>query len=510
MPSARRADKSVPRRRLALAALGVIGAGALATLGVIGLAGGEETERRGAPAAAELAARANVVVIMTDDQTLSAMSVMPKTRRLIGGAGIDFERSYVTDPLCCPSRATFQTGQYAHNHGVISNGGPNALPALRRRDTIGVWMRRAGYRTGFVGKYFNGYDEKRATRVPPGWDEWYALVDPTSQNYVEYELSENGELVHYGPDPAEYKTTVLGEKAIGVIRAAAGRRRPFFLYVGFNAPHAPATPAPEDSGALAGLEAPRTPNFNEEDLSDKPSFLSEREPADGLPARVAASQQEVLESLLAVDRQVRAIVRALKKAGELEDTYVVFTSDNGYFAGEHRIEYGKLLPYEESSRVPLLIRGPGIPAGSSSEALVGNIDLAPTITEIAGAEPTLDYDGRSLLPLRDRPSPRGRGRARAGDRVAGRRQVGVLRGALLGVARRALPVRGVRDRRAGALRPRARSLPTREPRRPTRLRGGRGGARGGARGAPRLRRRSLWRAAPAAARSRLIASIAAR
>ncbi len=352
----------------------------------------------------EVAANPNLVVLMTDDQTLEQMSALPRTRELIGGRGVSFKRFYVTDPLCCPSRATFLTGQYAHNTGVISNGGPNALEALDESETLGVWLQRAGYRTAFVGKYLNDYGLDDPERVPPGWSEWRALLEPTTQNYFDYDINEDGAVTHYGTASGDYKTRVIGHLAVGAIRHATQAGRPLFLYVGFNAPHAPSTPAPRDAGSLEGVSAPRSPAFDEADLSDKPSFLRDRPPLGaGAIARIDSRRQRTLESLAEVDRQVALIVDELRERGELRDTYVVFTSDNGYLDGEHRIEFGKLLPYEPSARVPLLIRGPGIPPGKTSDALVGNVDLAPTIAQVAAAKPALTVDGHSLLSLARNP-----------------------------------------------------------------------------------------------------------
>jgi arylsulfatase A-like enzyme len=353
----------------------------------------------GRPSPSEAASKPNVVVVMTDDQTAAQMRALPRTRALIGRTGVDFKDFYVTDPLCCPSRATFLAGEYAHNTGVISNGGPNALPALRESDTLGPWLEDAGYRTAFVGKYLNGYGGSDAERVPPGWTEWHALTDPTTQDYYDYDLNENGAIRHYGSAPDDYKTRVLGHLAVDAVNHAARGDRPLFLYVGFNAPHAPSTPAPRDAGSYADAVPPETPAFDEADVSDKPSFLRHQPRLSaGALARIKSRNQRALESLTEVDRQVEKIVTALRDKGELGNTYLIFTSDNGYLDGEHRIEFGKLLAYEPSSHVPLLIRGPGIPTHANSDALAGNIDLAPTIAAIARARPTAEIDGHSLMP----------------------------------------------------------------------------------------------------------------
>ncbi len=241
---------------------------------------------------------------------------MPRTRKLIGRRGTTFERFYATDPLCCPSRATFFSGQYAHNTGVISNGGPNALAAFDESQTLGVWLQNAGYRTAFVGKYLNGYGLEDPEQVPEGWSEWSALLEPTTQNYFDYELNENGEVRHYGSEPRGLQVARDRHLAVDAIRHATRAERPLFLYVGFNAPHAPSTPAPRDAGTLAGAQAPRTEAFNEADVSDKPSFLRDRPPLDEAAlARIHSRNQRALESLKEVDRQVDRIVEALRATG---------------------------------------------------------------------------------------------------------------------------------------------------------------------------------------------------
>ena len=298
---------------------------------------------------------------MTDDQTLEQMSALPETRKLIGTQGVKFKRFYVTDPLCCPSRATFLTGQYAHNTGVISNGGPNGLDALDQQDTLGVWLQQAGYRTAFVGKYLNGYGLDDPEQVPPGWSDWHALLEPTTQDYFDYELNENGEITEYGATPDDYKTTVLGDLAVDAVRPAARGNRPLFLYLGFNAPHAPSTPAPRDAGSLAGVQAPRTPAFDEE----RPLRQAEL-PSRPAAARVRGGSRESTRATSArSSRWPRSTARSPGSSrccgtkGELGSTYIFFTSDNGYIDGEHRIEFGKLLAYEPASQMPLLMRGPG-------------------------------------------------------------------------------------------------------------------------------------------------------
>jgi len=378
-----------------------------------------------APAGAQEDTRPNVVVVMTDDQTLADMAAMPETRRLIGDAGATFNQAFVSYPSCCPSRATFLTGQYAHNHDVRSTTPPQGgVEALDAANTLPVWLESAGYDTSHIGKYLNGYGLRRRPNIPPGWTDWHASVDKSTYQMYGYTLNENGVLRTYGDfyaeDPALYQTDVLRDKALEVVRAHAGPEGdddPFFLSLAFLAPHGEVTepggttkafvrPAPRHRGRFAtlGIESPA---FGELDVSDKPPAIR------ALPRIRLAAQERVLEglrarreALLAVDEAVAALVGELERTGQLENTYVVFTSDNGFLQGEHRIPKGKFLAYDASSHVPLLVRGPGIRPGSVSDELVLNTDLAPSVVEATGARPTLRMDGRSLLPYARNPERR--------------------------------------------------------------------------------------------------------
>jgi arylsulfatase A-like enzyme len=357
----------------------------------------------------------NVVVIMTDDQTYRDMAAMPQTRALIGAAGATFARNYVSYPLCCPSRATYLTGQYAHNHHVRSTVPPDGgVEALAANHTLPVWLQAAGYDTIHIGKYLNGYGLRRKPTVPPGWSDWHGAIDKSTYQMWGYRLYENGVTNTYGdfytPDPALYQTDVLRDKALDAIRAHADSKRPFFLSLMFVAPHGevvpPSTttephirPAPRHAGVFATLPLPRDPAFDEMDISDKPPEVRRlRTLRPGVSSRILRDFRARRESLLSVDEAVGALVRELAATGQLDSTYILFTSDNGFFQGEHRIAKGKYLAYEASTRVPLLIRGPGIPAGTMSGELVANTDLAPTVLEVAGTSADIPQDGRSLLP----------------------------------------------------------------------------------------------------------------
>ncbi len=355
--------------------------------------------------------RPNVVMLMTDDQTLDDMRYMPITRRLIGDEGVDFRNYYISYSTCCPSRATFLTGQYAHNHGVLGNTLPlGGYYRFDNNDALPVWLQRAGYATVQIGKFLNEYGTRDPREVPPGWSDWWAGVGESVRYYWGYLINDNGHLHRYGTfrdeDPRLYQTDVIARRATAAIDRYSGKR-PFFLNVAFLAPHAEGPyrgqrsqrprPAPRDRGKLPDVRLPRPPNFNEADVSDKPSFILARDKISPLAA-LKKRYRARLVSLLAVDDAVKRIVAALDDAGELDNTYIFFTSDNGFFNGEHRIGRGKELPYEPSIRVPLLLRGPGIAAGEVSRQPTANIDLAPTIEQIARAQPTVPQDGLSLLP----------------------------------------------------------------------------------------------------------------
>jgi N-acetylglucosamine-6-sulfatase len=373
-----------------------------------------------APAAAG-AERPNVVVLMTDDQTVADLEAMPRTQALLGAGGVTFDRSYVSYPLCCPSRATFLSGQYAHNHNVLGlhppTGGYGRFDAF---ESLPVWLQRAGYQTAHVGKYLNGYGSDTPADPPPGWSDWYGAVGASTYRMWGFTLNQNGESRTYGApfdeDPLNYQTDVLASKAVELIERRPGEAKPLFLSVGFLAPHHESggvrgatgrivRAAPRHAGSLATKFFRGPPGFNEKDVSDKPFFVRRR-PRLGRVGitRIAANYRARQESLLAVDDAVTEIVAALREAGELDNTYLLLTSDNGFMQGEHRVPSGKMLPYDPSTQVPLLLRGPGLPADEVSQALVGNVDLAPTILEIAGAFSTKPLDGRSLLALAREPA----------------------------------------------------------------------------------------------------------
>jgi N-acetylglucosamine-6-sulfatase len=370
-------------------------------------------------------ARPNIVVVMDDDQNVEMQRFLTKTNAAIGAHGVTFDNSFVNYSLCCPSRSTLLTGQYAHNHGVRGNQLPSGgyskiAPSLG--NSLPVWLQRAGYYTGHIGKFLNGYGTTSPdTEVPPGWNEWYGSLDNpdgfTGGTYTAYgyTLNENGQIVHYGStpdsvDPPIYQTDVYSQKAADFIRRRAPSRKPFYLSVAPRDPHSEAgscncagdnpRAAPRYEGTLAGLTAPRNPDFNEADVSDKPSNIRNLAPLT--PAQVSAVDARYrarAETLLGVDDLVQNVVSTLQQQGELKNTVLIFTSDNGFFHGEHRVPQGKVRLYEPSIRVPLLIRAPRLPKGVHRAQPVSNVDLAPTILDFARAKAGRKEDGTSLIPI---------------------------------------------------------------------------------------------------------------
>ena len=360
----------------------------------------------------------NIVVIVTDDQARSTMSpeVMPNLYSRMIAEGTSFSDFVVTTPLCCPSRAAFMTGQYGHNNGVLGN----FYPDLKQKEQVlASWLQARGYKTAHVGKFLNKYEEQDSPRtVAPGWDLWFTQLE--KRKYYNWKASKNGQVVRYGADDSDHLTDVTNSYARSWAERLAAKDNPFYLQVDYYAPHtgpgrdesckAAPKPAPEDAGRFASTPLPQPPSFNQDDVSEMPSFIRDRPKlTDEEIAETTAHYRCALEALYGVDRGIGEIFDAVKAQGELNKTVFVFTSDNGYFFGEHRIAKGKPFPYEENIHMPLVMRVPtryrgGAPLVPSSDAPVANIDVAPTLLELAGTTPCVTngrcrtMDGRSLMP----------------------------------------------------------------------------------------------------------------
>ena len=349
----------------------------------------------------------NIIFILTDDQPKSTLSYMPNVRRRLKSEGRTFANAFNVYPLCCPSRAIIQRGQYAHNTGVFGNepkrgGGYEVFDRLNReRSTMATWIQNAGYYTGYFGKYMNGFSGP----APSGWDDWgtpTVASDPMSAATV---------------STTRTLTDVrTADEAMRFVHERTPQEQPYFMQIGFRAPHVPSAWEPQYDGRFVGKRVPRVPGFNEANVRDKPRYIKKDKPplakqnnprvdkpCDARPNSLEQNDCQyprLLRTLQTVDQFVADLTDYLASQGELSNTYIVYYSDNGNHWGEHRLDYGKLTPYETDTNFPLLIRGPGVPQGTSHK-LVGNHDIAPTFAQMAGASVPSFVDGRSFLRLAD-------------------------------------------------------------------------------------------------------------
>ena len=405
--------------------IGGAGVAAAAVLAIV-IAGGCGGEDPNPPIDPQprFGAQPNIVFVLTDDQDYASYDrrTMPRTWELLGDRGVTFTNTYDTTPLCCPSRAAYLTGQYGHNNGVLNNK-PGYGTLSDNDNVLPVWLQRAGYETAYVGKFLNGYESHVDDKdeIAPGWDRWSVLVG-NARGYYDFQLTVDGKQRKEAYD-GPYLTNVLNDRAAELVEEMAGEA-PFFLQVGQAAPHneninansggpcgGGAVPDRRDEGRFSAERLPNLRAVLERDLSDKPYFVSHQRRLDAAARRaIRARYQCRLETLPAVDRGIAQLVETLRDVGELEQTVIVFASDNGNFHGQHRLAAGKGLAYEEASHVPLVIRAPerfrdGGEAGVRVTAPTANIDLVPTLVEWSGTETCPEagecrvMDGRSLLPL---------------------------------------------------------------------------------------------------------------
>jgi arylsulfatase A-like enzyme len=320
---------------------------------------------------------------------------MPIVNRLLVDEGVAFTNGYVVNPVCCPSRASILTGTYSHSTGVYTNRPPNGgFAGFDDESTLATWLHDAGYRTGMFGKYFNGY--RQTTYVPPGWDRWFATYHGGA--YYDYVAVSDGEIQRFGSDRSSYGTTVLQNEAVSFIEET-DPSTPVFVYWATHAPHEPATPERRDRDEFESLRRWRPRSYDEADADDKPSYVQRLPRIDAdAAAEIDAFRSRQIQSLQSVDRAVQGLVATLRETGRLENTLIVFTSDNGMLWGEHRW-HSKSVPYEEAIAVPFVVRFDAvIDEPRTDDSLVLNIDLAPTFTAAAAAEAP-PMEGRSLLSL---------------------------------------------------------------------------------------------------------------
>jgi arylsulfatase A-like enzyme len=386
-----------------------------------------------------LARKPNIVVVMADDMRFDDLRFAPTVRRL-ASRGVTFHNSFSPFPLCCPARASFLTGQLPHNHHIYWHNHPYGYGAFDDSRTLATSLRRSGYRTGFVGKYLNGYGSHRSLvtggpsyrYVPKGWTDWFATIQNPgiasvrgdAYNYMSTPFNVNGRIRNH---VHRYQTNVVGDYSRRLIERYHRRRDPFFLYVNYLAPHngrpyerddplvvrdrrgrrvkvdTPARPVSVrnrfDDLIDRARGLPRDGGPAEADVSDKPGSIR-RLPEPSRSQRLAgrALTRQRAQALYVMDEELRRTIRTLKRTGEWSNTYVVFTSDNGYFLGEHRIMQGKVRGHEPSLRVPMIIAGPGARDGTGRYDPITTVDLTRTILDLGGAAPPMTPDGTSLLP----------------------------------------------------------------------------------------------------------------
>ena len=343
----------------------------------------------------------NIVVIMTDDQDVTSLAYMPKTRALLANKGVTFANSFVQFPQCCPTRASWMSGQFAHNHGVLGNmpewNGAYRAWKPQEANSLPVWMQAAGYKTGFLGKVMNGFGDEDY-HVPPGWNWFRGMKLNGYYNWSMYIAG--GNIGTFGTAPEDYSTDNMAWRAENFL---VNHGQPFMLFAWLFAPHidgsGTARPAPRHEGMYASEPMPKTPAFNAAHTTGKHPLVV------GFPVMDAARVEErevswrkEIEALQSVDDFVERVINILEATGKLASTYVIFTSDNGNLNGDWK-RPGKVLPYESSIRVPLIVRGPAVPEGVTRHEIVTNVDLAATIIGLGGATAGRALDGRSILPL---------------------------------------------------------------------------------------------------------------
>ena len=325
----------------------------------------------------------NVLIILTDDQRWDMMAVLRKTRRWFGGEGVTYPAAFATTPLCCPSRASIMTGQYAHNTKVETNIDAERLD---QRATMQRYLQDAGYRTAIVGKYLNAWE-----RDPPFFDDW-AIFGRGTAGYTGAAFNINGQ----AQIVQRYSTDFITARSLQLLRAfEAEDERPWLLYVTPFAPHAPYEPSKKFRRATVP-RLTRTPAMLEEDRSDKPAWVQLKQAKRVKPHKIWRQQQRML---LSVDSMVDKLLTELDALGERGPTMIFFLSDNGFLMGEHGLQQ-KHSPYVASVKIPMYARWPGhFPPRAVENRLVANVDIAATVYDAAGIEPDPEYpvDGRSLL-----------------------------------------------------------------------------------------------------------------
>ena len=352
----------------------------------------------------------NIVLVLTDDLDTGLLQYMPKLRELVQAQGLSFSNYYVSSALCCPSRASLFRGQLPHNTTVLTNedGFAKFHQLGLESSTVATWLQSAGYRTALMGKYLNGYLEARGAGlfeyVPPGWSEWDVAGDGFRE--IDYTLNHNGVLTKYGHSPQDVLSDVLRARADTFITQSTDAHQPFFLELSTFAPHFPYTVLDRYANTFPDVKAPRPPSFNVQGQGE-PKWLAAQPPLTAADVtELDATYRRRVQSVQGIDEMIGHLFDTLGSTGALDNTYFVFTSDNGYHLGQHRLKAGKQTAFDSDIRVPLIVRGPGVARGSV-DAMTMNVDLAPTFAALAGARVPDFVDGQSLVPLLNGSTPPG-------------------------------------------------------------------------------------------------------
>ncbi|GAA3634165.1 hypothetical protein GCM10022223_60620 [Kineosporia mesophila] len=390
--------RAIPAALVLILAVGLAACTASAEAGQLEAAAPTTAERT-----SQDTSRPNIVFVLTDDLSMNLLQYLPTVQRM-QHKGTSFSQYFVTDSLCCPSRASIFTGRYPHSTGIYRNSGPQGgYKTFMKKgldgDTFATDLQTAGYRTAMMGKFMNQYatgEPGAALPVPEGWDEW-ALAGNAYGQY-DYTLNQNGTVVKYGDEPEDYLTDVIGARGRDFVARAAAKNEPFMLEVATYTPHKPYPVAERHQNLFQDLKAPRTASYGKKP-QNAPAWMTQPALTEAEQKKMDRDFRKRAQGVQAVDDLVRGLWEQLRASGIEDNTYLVFSSDNGYHMGEHGLISGKMTAYDTDVHVPLVVMGPDVTAGRTVDAMGSNIDLRATFDDIAGQKTPKISDGQSLAGL---------------------------------------------------------------------------------------------------------------